>query len=75
MRVYFSVQDTAEKWGVSVRWVNQNILNGWISGVERLGKSWAIPEDALKPIKQKSGSNRKKKSNENPWVAFFLRIS
>ena len=39
MRGYFSVQETAEKWGVSVRWVNQYILNGRIPGVERLGKS------------------------------------
>ena len=49
MRGYLSVQETAEKWDVSVRWVNQYILNGRIHGVERLGKSWAIPEDVVKP--------------------------
>ena len=66
MRGYFSVQETAEKWGVSVRWVNQYILNGRIPGVERLGKSWAIPEDVVKPTKQKSGPKPKKSSNEDP---------
>ena len=55
MRGYLSVQETAEKWDVSVRWVNQYILNGRIPGVERLGKSWAIPEDSVKLTKQKSG--------------------
>ena len=59
MRGYLSVQETAEKWDVSVRWVNQYILNGRIPGVERLGKSWAIPADAVKPTKQKSGPKLK----------------
>ena len=65
MRGYLSVQETAEKWGVSGRWVNQYILNGRISGVERLGKSWAIPENAVKPTKQKSGSKPQKSSDED----------
>jgi predicted site-specific integrase-resolvase len=58
MRGYLSVQETAEKWDVSVRWVNQYILNGRIPGVERFGKSWAIQEDAVKPEKQKPGVKR-----------------
>ena len=66
MRGYLSVQETAEKWDVSVRWVNQYILNGRISGVERLGKSWAIPENAVKPTKQKSGPKPKQTTNGNP---------
>ena len=65
MRGYLSVQETAEKWGVSVRWVNQYILNGRIPGVERLGKSWAIPENAVKPTKQKSGPKPQKSSDED----------
>ena len=66
MRGYLSVQETAEKWDVSVRWVNQYILNGRILGVERLGKSWAIPEDVVKPTKQKSGPKPKQTTNGNP---------
>ena len=49
MRGYLSVQETAERWDVSVRWMNQYILNGRSPGVERLGKAWAIPENAEKP--------------------------
>lgn len=66
MRGYLSVQETAEKWDVSVRWVNQYILNGRIPGVEQLGKSWAIPEDVVKPTKQKSGPKPKQTTNRNP---------
>ena len=46
---YLSVQETAHKWGVSVRWVNQYILAGRIPGCERLGHTCAVPEDAIKP--------------------------
>ena len=49
MKGYLSVQETASKWGVSVRWVNQYILAGRIPGCERLGHAWAIPEDTMKP--------------------------
>ena len=42
------------------------ILNGRIPGVERLGKSWAIPEDAVKPTKRKSGPKPKQTTNRNP---------
>ena len=66
MRGYLSVQETAEKWDVSVRWVNQYILNGRIPGVERLGKSWAIPENADKPTKQKSGPKPKLQRSFQP---------
>ena len=56
---YCSVQDTAKRWGISVRWVNQYALDGRIPGAERLGRSWAIPEDAVKPEKHRSGPRPK----------------
>lgn len=49
MKGYLSVRQTADKWGVSVRWVNQYILAGRIPGCERFGHVWAVPEDAVKP--------------------------
>ena len=49
-----SVQEIANRSGISVRWVNQYALNGRIPGAERLGRSWAIPEDAVKPEKHRS---------------------
>ncbi|MBR2528581.1 MAG: helix-turn-helix domain-containing protein [Blautia sp.] len=59
MKGYLSVQETADKWGVSKRWVNQYVRDGRVLGAERLGRAWAIPESAVKPEKQKSGPKPK----------------
>ncbi len=55
MKGYLSAKEVARKWNISVRWVNQYIQDGRVPGVERFGKSWAIPENAVKPEKQKPG--------------------
>ena len=65
LKGYLSVQETASKWGVSVRWVNQYILAGRIPDCERFGHAWAIPEDAVKPEKHKSGPKPKEMSERN----------
>ena len=44
-----TVRETAEKWGVSVRWVQTLCYDGKIEGTVKFGKSWAIPADAEKP--------------------------
>ena len=59
MKGCLSVQETASKWGVSVRWVNQYILAGRIPGCERLGHACAIPEDAVKPDRLPPGTKAK----------------
>ena len=59
MKGYCSVQEIAKRWGISVRWVNQYALDGRIPGAERLGRSWAIPEGAVKPEKYRSGPKPK----------------
>lgn len=61
---YCSVQEIAKRWGISVRWVNQYALDGRIPGAERLGRSWAIPESAVKPEKHRSGPKPKKCQRE-----------
>ena len=58
MKGYLSAKEVAHKWNISVRWVNQYIQDGRVPGAERFGKSWAIPEDAVKPEKQKPGVKR-----------------
>ena len=62
MKGYLSVKEAARKWNVSGRWVNQYIQEGRIPGTERFGKSWAIPEDAVKPEKQKPGVKKAEKT-------------
>ncbi len=58
MKGNLSTKEAARKWNISVRWVNQYIQDGRVPGVERFGKSWAIPGDAVKPEKQKPGVKR-----------------
>ena len=49
MNSYLSIRETAEKWGVSERRINQYCAEERIPGAHRFGKSWAIPADAEKP--------------------------
>ena len=65
MKGYQSVLETAKRWGISVRWVNQYALDGRIPDAERLGRSWAIPEDAVKPEKHRSGPKPKETSERS----------
>ena len=55
MNGWLSIREISYKWGVSERCVNQYCLQGRIPGAERFGRSWAIPADAPKPSRLKSG--------------------
>lgn len=46
---YYSVQDFANKWNISERSVRNYCNNGSISGAVLQGKTWKIPENAVKP--------------------------
>ena len=46
---FMTVKETAEKWGVSVRWVQTLCNDGKIEGTVKFGRAWAIPTDAKKP--------------------------
>ena len=61
MKGYLSVKETAEKWGILVRWVNQYIREERIPGCEKLGTVWAVPEDAVKPEKLPTGPKPNKR--------------
>ena len=49
MKDYLSLRETAQKWGVSERRINQYCAEGRIAGAQRIGKAWAIPSNAQKP--------------------------
>ena len=49
MKTYLSLQEAAQKWGVSPRRINQYCSQGRIPGAQRIGKAWAVPADAKKP--------------------------
>ena len=46
---YFTVQQTAIKWGVSDRMVRYYCTSGLVPGARREGKSWMVPVSATKP--------------------------
>lgn len=46
---YISIAEAAEKWHISRRRVQVLCAQGRIQGLERLGKTWAIPSKAKKP--------------------------
>ena len=58
---YLTVRQTAEKWGVTERWVQALIKRGSIDGVMRFGRAWMIPKDAAKPPDGRVNNRRQPK--------------
>ena len=46
---YLTAQQAAEKWGVSLRWVQTYLKNERIEGAIRFGHAWMIPKNNDKP--------------------------
>lgn len=47
---YMSINEIAKKWNLSPRRVRAMCSEGLIKGAAKLGKSWAIPVDAERPV-------------------------
>ncbi|MGN0438736.1 MAG: Fic family protein [Lachnospiraceae bacterium] len=56
---YFSVSEIAKKWGIAERTVRNYCAQGRIPGAFLTGKTWNVPENAIRP-------ERKNKHKENP---------
>lgn len=58
---YISVQEAADKWGITSRMVNYYCVTGRIEGVKKISKVWVIPKEAEKPAdrRKKDGGKRK----------------
>lgn len=57
---YLSVSDTAKKWGISERSVRNYCANGRIPDAFLTGKTWNIPETAVKPQRSNKHSDEPK---------------
>ena len=55
---YLTVKEIAEKWGISGRRVNLLCNEGRITGAEKKGFMWLIPENAVKPADLRYGKKR-----------------
>lgn len=47
---YMTAQQAAEKWNVSLRWVQRLCKEARIDGVLNINRIWLIPKDAKKPV-------------------------
>ena len=54
---YLSVSEIAKKWEMSERSVRNYCAEGRIDGAILVGKTWTIPEDAVKPDRKKNVTN------------------
>lgn len=63
MEEYMSIQQTAEKWGISERRIQVLCGEERVHGAFRIGRVWVIPSDAQKPTdaRIKSGKYIKRK--------------
>lgn len=55
---YISLKDAAEKWGIGDRRINTLCLQGRIQGAFKVGNTWAIPENAEKPVDKRIKSGK-----------------
>jgi excisionase family DNA binding protein len=62
---YLTARQTAEKWGVSLRWVQDLLKKERIPGAIRPGNEWLIPKDADKPADGRV-NNRRQPKKEAP---------
>ena len=53
MKGYITVQEAAEKWGITPRQVQVLCKNNRIDGVTRISRIWIIPENVEKPTNGK----------------------
>lgn len=70
---YLTVKESAKKWGLSIRAVQQLCEQGRIPGIQKFGKSWAIPAEAEKPegVRSRNGENtgsQASSSGESPLI-------
>ena len=55
---YMTAQDAAEKWNVSLRWVQRLCKENRIEGVLNINRVWLIPKDAKKPADKRRKSEK-----------------
>jgi excisionase family DNA binding protein len=54
-----TAKDAAELWGITPRRVQILCDSGKVSGAVRMGRTWIIPKDALKPIDGRTKAAKK----------------
>ena len=55
---YMTAQEAAEKWNVSLRWVQRLCKENRIEGILNINRVWLIPKDAKKPADKRRKSEK-----------------
>ena len=55
---YMTAQEAAEKWNVSLRWVQRLCKENRIEGVLNINRVWLIPKDAKKRADKRRKSEK-----------------
>lgn len=58
MNGYLTVQQTAEKWGITPRQVQILCKENRIEGATRMSRIWVIPENASKPTSARKAHSK-----------------
>lgn len=58
-----TVQEAADRWGLSIRYVQAMCKSGKIPGAERFGLNWMIPADAKRPLDGRSKAGKAAKAD------------
>ena len=56
---YMTAQGAAEKWNVSLRWVQRLCKENRIEGILNVNRVWLIPKDTQKPVDARRKENKK----------------
>ena len=62
---YMTAQEAAEKWNVSLRWVQRLCKENRIDGVMNINRVWLIPQNAQKPLDGRTLRGKQQEEMEN----------
>ena len=74
-RQWMTTADTARKWGITERRVNELCRTGRIDGASKLGGRWVIPADALKPADARRAEAEPSVLRHREVPAAFRRVA
>lgn len=63
---YMTIQEAADRWGITERRIQVLCASGRLEGAKKFGRQWAIPANAEKPddARIKSGKYIKQETNK-----------
>lgn len=73
---YMSVKEAAEKWGTTVRSVQNYCIDGRIDGAVKISGIWVVPEGAEKPVntRKASAKNTNDKANKEKQISESMAV-